>query len=153
MLNDIFQDNFKIMFNKETEYALRGLVYIQLQNLKGRKPGVAEIAKEIEAPPFYTAKILHRMAKSGFVSSIKGKGGGFYFDKEKNDLPIKELIVAIEGTKSFTGCGFGLKHCSEDSPCPIHKKYAPIREAINKLISTETIQSLARKGTVSSILT
>jgi Rrf2 family protein len=141
------------MFNKETEYALRGLVYIQLQNLKGRKPGVAEIAKEIEAPPFYTAKILHRMAKSGFVASIKGKGGGFYFDKEKGDLPIKDLIVAIEGSKSFSGCGFGLKQCTEDSPCPIHVKYAPIREAINTLISTETIQSLAKKEYVSNMLT
>ncbi len=140
------------MFNKETEYALRGLVYIQLQNLKGRNPGVAEIAKEIEAPPFYTAKILHRMAKTGFIASIKGKGGGFYFDINKSDLPIKDLIVAIEGSKSFSGCGFGLKHCSEDSPCPIHEKYALIREAINTLISTETIQSLARKGKMSNIL-
>ena len=38
------------MFNKETEYALRGLVYIQLQNTNGRRPGIVEIAKEIEAP-------------------------------------------------------------------------------------------------------
>ena len=45
------------MFNKETEYALRGLVYINLQNLKGRRPGTSEVAKEIEAPPFFTAKI------------------------------------------------------------------------------------------------
>ena len=27
------------MFNKETEYALRGLIYIKLQNLKNRRPG------------------------------------------------------------------------------------------------------------------
>ena len=33
------------MFNKETEYALRGLVYIMLQNMKNRRPGTAEIAK------------------------------------------------------------------------------------------------------------
>jgi Rrf2 family protein len=136
------------MFNKETEYALRGLVYIQMQNLSGRRPGIAEIAMEIEAPPFYTAKILHRMVKSGFVASLKGKGGGFYFDKEKADIPIKDLIVVTEGNKSFSGCGFGLKHCDSDNPCPIHAQYAPIREAINKLVSNETIQSLARKNTL-----
>ena len=46
------------MFNKETEYALRGLVYIDLQNMGGRRPGTLEIAREIEAPPFYIAKIF-----------------------------------------------------------------------------------------------
>jgi len=134
------------MFNKETEYALRGLVYIQLQNNNGRRPGIAEIAREIEAPQFYTAKILNRMVRAGFVSSIKGKGGGFYFDRDRTDLPIKELILVTEGNRSFSGCGFGLKNCNDDNSCPMHEKYAPIRDAILKLVTEETIQSLAIKN-------
>jgi Rrf2 family protein len=138
------------MFNKETEYALRGLVYIQIQNMNGRKPGLAEIAREIDAPPFFTAKILQRMARQGFVNSLKGKGGGFYFDPEKPELPIKDLIVATEGGNLLSGCGFGLRHCDISNPCPLHEKYSPIRDAINDLVSTETIQSLASKfpGTI-----
>ena len=137
--------NLKAMFNKETEYALRGLVYIQLQNFSNRKPGVAEIAKEIEAPLFYTAKILQRMVRYGFVSSVKGKGGGFYFDKDKPEVALQDLIMSTEGTKTFSGCGFGLKNCSVDKPCPLHEQYAPIRESIRKLVANETIQSLANK--------
>jgi len=133
------------MFNKETEYALRGLVYINLQNLKGRRPGTSEVSKEIEAPPFFTAKILQRLVRSGFLRSLKGKGGGFFFDPDKPDLPIRNLISAIEGDRSFSGCSFGLKQCDSDNPCPLHEKYAPIRESINKLISEETVQSLAEK--------
>ena len=133
------------MFNKETEYALRGLVYINLQNLKGWRPGTSEVSKEIEAPPFFTAKILQRLVRSGFLRSLKGKGGGFFFDPDKPDLPIRNLISAIEGDRSFSGCSFGLKQCDSDNPCPLHEKYAPIRESINKLISEETVQSLAEK--------
>ena len=133
------------MFNKETEYALRGLVYIKLQNLKERRPGMAEVAKEIDAPAFFTAKILQRLVRAGFIESIKGKGGGFFFDPEKPDLPLINLISATEGDRSFSGCGFGLRHCDENNPCPLHKKYAPIRDSINKLISMETVQSLAQK--------
>lgn len=138
---------FKIrsLFNKETEYALRGMVYIQVQNLKNRRPGIAEIAIEIEAPHFYTAKILQRMVKMGLLFSVKGKGGGFYFDSEKPELTLKEIIIATEGSKTFSGCGFGLKHCDENNPCPLHKQFAPIRGSIDKLISEETVQSLARK--------
>ena len=134
------------MFNKETEYALRGLVYIQTQNFSDRRPGITEIAQEIGAPHFYTAKILQQMARLGFVKSLKGKGGGFYFDQEKDELPLKDLIYAIEGGKTFSGCGFGLNHCSENNPCPLHNQYAPIRDAINKLVTEETVQSLARKN-------
>lgn len=136
----------QIMFNKETEYALRSLVYIQTENLKGRRPGTAEIAKEIEAPHFYIAKILHRLVIAGFVASLKGKGGGFYFEKEKPDLKLKELIVMTEGSRIFSGCGFGLKQCDERNPCSIHDQYAHIRNTIDSLISTETIQSLAKKS-------
>jgi len=131
------------MFNKETEYALRGLVYIQMQNLKGCRPGIDEISREIDAPRFFTAKILQRMVRMGFVMSRKGKGGGFFFDKEKPELTIKELIIATEGDKIITGCGFGLKNCRTDNPCPMHERYAPIRDAIEDLVTSETISSLA----------
>jgi Rrf2 family protein len=133
------------MFNKETEYALRGLVYIKLQNLKERRPGTTEIAREIEAPQFYTAKILQRLVRAGFLESLKGKGGGFYFDPGKPDLQLVRLISATEGDKSYSGCGFGLKECDENNPCPLHEKYAVIRNLIKKLISEETVQSLAEK--------
>ncbi|MEI8048628.1 MAG: Rrf2 family transcriptional regulator [Bacteroidota bacterium] len=132
------------MFNKETEYALRGLVYIQLQNSEGRRPGVAEIAEQIDAPHFYTAKILQRMVRQGFIESQKGKGGGFYFDSKKPELSLKQLIMATEGDKLFSGCGFGLNQCDENNPCPLHERYGPIRDALNQLVTEENVQSLAQ---------
>lgn len=133
------------MFKKETEYALRALVYIQLQNNIERRPGIAEIASEIETPQSFTAKILQRLVKQGFVQSQKGINGGFFFDPSNDDLPLKRVIVSIEGESLFRGCGFGLKHCDENNPCPLHYDYAPIRNAINKLVEEESIQSMAKK--------
>ncbi len=134
------------MFNKETEYALRSLVYIQQQNYTQRRPGIEEIAKEIEAPQPFTAKILQRLVRLGFIDSVKGKGGGFVFDTDKTELTLKELILSTEGGSIFNGCGFGMKRCDSENPCPLHHQYAPIRDAINKLVSEETIQSLAQKS-------
>jgi Rrf2 family protein len=131
------------MFNKETEYALRGLVYVRVQQILGHKPGIIEIATEIDAPLFYTGKILQRLVKMGFLLSSKGKGGGFYFDLSKPDLPLKTIVEAIEGGKAYSGCGFGLKQCNDDNPCPLHEQYAPIRASIDKLVTLNTVQSLA----------
>ncbi len=133
------------MFNKETEYALRGLVYIQLQNAKGLKPGIAEIAKEVDTPHFFMAKILQRLAKQGLVQSAKGKGGGFYFDQNKPDLSLEEVIRFTEGTDFFTSCAFGFKKCSDENPCPMHNRYAQIRESITQMVTQESIQSFADK--------
>jgi Rrf2 family protein len=135
------------MFSKETEYALKGLVYIQVRNNSNQRPGIAEIAKEIDAPYFFTAKILQRLVKQGFVESSKGKGGGFYFDTNKPKVSLKNLVTSIEGDKSFSGCGFGLKQCNENNPCPLHSRYAAIREAIQNLLNNESVQSLALKLT------
>lgn len=133
------------VFKKETEYALRALVYIQSQNLQDRRPGIAEIASEIETPQSFTAKILQRLVKQGFIESVKGINGGFFFNRDKEDLTLKKLIVSIEGESLFNGCGFGLKHCDENNPCPLHENYAPIRDGIEKLVTEQTIQSLAIK--------
>jgi Rrf2 family protein len=134
------------MFSKETEYALRGLVYIKLQNLKSHRPGTSEIAKEIDAPPFYTAKILQRLVRAGFLRSIKGKGGGFYFDPGQAEQPLINLIAATEGDSTYSGCGFGLKKCDDNDPCPMHEKYAAVRKSVNDMISGESVGSLAEKA-------
>ncbi len=138
------------VFSKETEYAIRSLVFIRTQNERGLWPGVAEIAQETGSPPFFTAKILNRLVRLGFIGSKKGRNGGFYFDPEKPDLLLKDCIVAIEGEGLFTGCGFGLKQCDEKNPCPLHDRYAAIRNSLNDLVSQETIGSLAGKRSHSS---
>ena len=133
------------MFKKETEYALRGLVYIQLQNHIGRKPGIAEIANEIDTPTSFTAKILQRLVRMRFIESVKGKNGGYYFSPDQKELSLKEVVMAIEGDRILTGCGFGLKQCDDENPCPLHNTFSSIRDAIENLLSGETIQSLAKK--------
>ena len=148
-------DQHRKMFSKEAEYAIRALVYIQTKNMVGKNPGVEEISGSIDSPRFFTARILHRLGKLGFVGSQKGRNGGFFFDPSKPALSLKEVITAIDGDNLFTGCGFGLKQCDENLPCPLHNQYTVIRNAINLLTSTQTIQSLAgniKMGNTLSIL-
>lgn len=137
------------VFKKETEYALRSLIYIQVQNLEKKRPGIIEIASEIDAPFPFTAKILQRLVRAGFIESMKGKNGGFYFNPKKPELTLKEVIFSIEGEKAYTGCGLGLSSCDDTCHCPIHNSFSLIREETDKLISEETIQKLAKKKTVS----
>jgi Rrf2 family protein len=138
------------MFNKETQYAIRALVYIQARNNESHRPGIQEIALETDAPQYFIAKILQRLVRQGLLKSAKGRGGGFYFDNEKDDITIKELVSLIEGDRKLNGCGFGLRQCNPENPCPLHKEYSVIRNAINLMVTSETIQSLAIKTELKS---
>jgi len=133
------------MLSKATEYAIRALVFIQLQNLKGRRPGVPETAREIEAPVAFTAKILHTMTRHGLLKSMKGRGGGFFFENNRTDLTLYKVILVMQGEDIFTSCGFGLKNCSDENPCPLHDQFIRLREGFLELAHSETIFSLAQK--------
>jgi len=133
------------MLGKTTEYAIRALVYIFIQNQEGKRPGFKEISKKIDSPEQFTAKVLQNLARAELISSIKGRGGGFFFDQTATPLTIYDVIRVMEGDKFFSKCGFGLKRCDGESPCPLHHDYSSVRESFFKLVKKETIQSLAKK--------
>lgn len=133
------------MFTKSTEYAIRALVYIIIQNATGRRPGFKEIAKGINSPEPYIAKILQNLTKLEIIKSAKGRGGGFFFSKPEKSLPLYDVIKVTEGEGFFTKCGFGLDNCDANNPCPVHANYKPIREQLFSFVMKESIQSLAGK--------
>ena len=133
------------MLGKTTEYAIRALVYIFIKNQEGKRPGFKEISKEIDSPEQFTAKVLQNLARAELISSIKGRGGGFFFDQSATPLTIYDVIRVMEGEKFFSKCGFGLKRCDANNPCPLHNDYSPVREGFFRLVKKETIQSLAKR--------
>jgi len=133
------------MLSKSSEYAIRALVFVQLRNWEQKRPGVDEIAKEIEAPAAYSAKILQTLTKHKLLDSMKGRGGGFFFNDNQANLTLYDVIVVMEGDAFFHKCGFGLKQCSDDNPCPFHEKYKFVRDGFFEIVKTETIESLSEK--------
>ncbi len=134
-----------MMLSKATQYAIRALVYIQMQNQKGKRPGFREIAKETEAPEHFTAKILQTLTRNNMLESAKGRGGGFFFDPKAEALQLYEVIRIMEGEGFFSHCVFGFKFCDDKYPCPLHDEFLKIWNQFKELAKTQTIQSLARK--------
>ena len=80
----------------------------------------------------------------------KGSYGGFYCEKYQLDLPVVEVVNAMDGLSVFKECIMGLHQCSDAHPCPMHFKYAKTRNTILKSFEETSIGSLAEdlsKGT------
>ena len=131
------------MISKSCKYAIRAAVFIASQAGKNRKPGVKEIAEEIEAPPAFTAKILQILNKHKIVNSLKGPYGGFYCETYQLDLPVIEIVNAIDGSAVFKECVMGLHLCSDAHPCPMHYQYAEIRNNLLHSFQQTTLGALA----------
>jgi len=134
-----------MMLSKATEYAIRGLVYINMQNRKGDRPGFREVAREVDAPEHFMAKILQTLTRHQLIRSAKGRGGGFFFPEKEEQLRLYEVIRVMEGEAFFSKCVFGFNMCDDKHPCPMHEDFVKIRDEFVELAKTQSIQSLAHK--------
>ncbi len=126
-------------FSKTCEYAMRAVCYIASKSYTNERIGIKEIAENINSPEHFLAKILQKLTKSGIIQSAKGPHGGFYIDSSALERPLADIIIALEGDSIFKGCGMGLTHCSETSPCPLHEEFKKVRNQITEMLYKTTI--------------
>ena len=136
--------NTIIMFSKACEYGIRAVLYIAEQSEQGVRIPIKEIAKAIDSPEAFTAKILQQLARNQIVDSVKGPSGGFSINKfQLETLKLRDIVSAIDGDHIYNGCGLGLPQCSEDKPCPVHHKFASVRNDLRIMLDNTTILELA----------
>jgi Rrf2 family protein len=132
------------MFTKSCEYAIKAVIYIANQSLDNKRVKLHDIVKHVESPPAFTAKILQELAKNQIIVSQTGPNGGFEISKsDMKEIRLSEIVRVIDGDSIYKGCGLGLSQCSESKPCPIHKKFAKVRNELRKMLDSTTIYELA----------
>lgn len=132
------------MFSKTCEYAIRALIFIAQKSKDGSRVGIKDISAGIDSPEYFIAKILQDLSRKGFVQSAKGPNGGFYMDDANLEQSVADIVREIDGDKLFSGCGLGLKECSEDHPCPIHNDFKHIRQEIKDMLENSKIEMFVK---------
>lgn len=132
------------MFSKTCEYGIRATIFIASQSYLNKRVGLKDIAKKIDSPQAFTAKILQILARNHIIKSIKGIGGGFEIPTDTmNQIKLAQIVTAIDGDVIFTGCGMGLNQCSKDHPCPVHDKFKSIRTELALMLENTNLKELA----------
>ncbi|WP_347158783.1 RrF2 family transcriptional regulator [Pontibacter chitinilyticus] len=131
------------MISKACKYGIRAAAYLASREKQGIKLSVKEIAKAVDAPEAFTAKILQVLNKHRIVTSLKGPYGGFYIEEFQLEQPVINIVNAIDGMAVFWECGLGLKQCSGSHPCPMHHKFKEARELLREVFHKTTLRQLA----------
>jgi Rrf2 family protein len=122
------------MVSKTCEYAIRAMLFVAQKSKSKTKVGVKQIAKAIDSPEPFIAKILQDLGRKGLVLSAKGPTGGFYLDNKGLKHSLADIVNAVDGDRLFTGCGLGLKTCSAKMPCPVHDEFVEVRKHIKSMM-------------------
>lgn len=134
------------MLSKKTKYGIKALTFLagQEDNIPVQ---IAEIAKHENISQKFLESILLSMRRTGFLSSKKGKGGGYYLIKKPSEIQMTEIIRVLEGPIAMIPCvslNFYEKcdDCPDENKCSVHKLMISVRDSALKVYRNTTLEDL-----------
>lgn len=85
-----------------TDYTLRVLMYLALEPKK--LATIPEIARAYGISENHLMKVVHQLARSGVVESLRGKGGGIRLARPAAEIRLGEIVRASEGAMPIVEC-------------------------------------------------
>ena len=133
------------MLSKKSQYALKALSYLVEKQNEGPIL-ISEIAEKKKIPLKFLENILLELKKAKILDSKKGKGGGYFFSKNPQDISLARIIRLVNGPIAMLPCvslNFYEKcaDCNEDH-CSLHDVLIEVRDASLKILEKKTLLDL-----------
>ncbi len=138
-----------MLFQHASEIAIRATLFLARQS-PGKLSPVREVAARAGVPEAYLAKIFQRLSRAGLVRSFRGPGKGVELGRAPRTITLAALVRAAEGPVISEGCVFGTAACSVDTPCPLHRDWAPVQASIRERMENTTLADLIASAPVGS---
>lgn len=85
-----------------TDYSLRVLIYLAIRN--DRIANISDIAERYGISRNHLVKVVHNLARGGFINSYRGKGGGIELARDPGQIDIGEVVRYTEGPLKPVEC-------------------------------------------------
>ena len=85
-----------------TDYSLRVLIFLAAD--RGRRATVAEIASAFDVSQNHLTKVVNVLARKGWVSAVRGKGGGLLLARAPADIVVGRVVRDTEGGAQPAEC-------------------------------------------------
>lgn len=133
------------MLTKKGKYGLKAAVYLA-RLPPGASTQVAEIAETNQIPKKFLDVILGELRNAGFLSSKKGKTGGYRLAKAPENIIVGEMIRALDGPLAPLPCASrnAYEACEDCNigTCEVRMLMVQVRDAIGTVLDTYTLAQM-----------
>ncbi len=136
------------MITQKMKYALKALLVLADER-DGNDDAlrIEEIARRAETPKRYLEHILLELRNAGYISSIRGRKGGYRMVKAPAKIPIGELLRMIDGPIAPLACLSRhayqrCEDCADEATCRIRKVFAEVFWSYLVIIESLTLADL-----------
>lgn len=85
-----------------SDYTLRVLMFLALN--RDRLATIPEIAAAYEISENHLMKVVHQLALSGVIESVRGKGGGIRLAREPEEIRLGQIVRSSENSAPIVEC-------------------------------------------------
>lgn len=133
-----------LIFSRKCEYALQSVLYLALKR-EGQWTSIREMSKKLGIPSHFLGKILQSLSYKKILASRKGPSGGFTLRMPPENITLFHIVEAVDGLSFMENCVMGFPECSSKNPCPIHERWAKLRDGLYQMLVSKNIEHLARE--------
>ena len=128
-----------------TDYAV--VVLADMAGDKGVLLAASTLADRTGLPEPTVAKVLKMLARAGIVESSRGAGGGYVLRRAASEIPVTQIVEAMEGPIALTACSSGAHDsCSLSGQCGMHGRWAPVNAAVRGGLAALSLADISAAG-------
>ncbi|MBK6630149.1 MAG: Rrf2 family transcriptional regulator [Betaproteobacteria bacterium] len=131
-----------MILSRTSQYAIQALIFIATQP-RGVPVLIRTVAEHLGVPSPYLAKIMQDLGRGKIIHSFRGRQGGVCLREGGDKIDLMQILTLIEGPGLTENCVLGLKVCGDETACPVHTQWKPIKTKIVKLLNQQTLSKLA----------
>jgi Rrf2 family protein len=120
-----------------------GLISLKHMATKKSSASAREIAEAYGIPLPLLAKVLQKLARTGFLQSENGANGGYKLRRRPSEITALEVIRTIDGPVFLTSCSTGTHGgCGVSDKCNVREPLRKVHDGIQSLLAGITIADM-----------
>jgi Rrf2 family transcriptional regulator, iron-sulfur cluster assembly transcription factor len=132
-----------VIYSSACEYAIRAAAYLASRHGEEELVKLRDISEAEELPSPFLSSILQRLVTARLLRSARGPTGGYALERPPDRITLYDIKAAVDGTAELEACAVGHDVCSDETPCPLHDSWKPIRDRITAYLQGTTLADMA----------
>ena len=129
-----------MFWSSACDYAIRAAAHLS-EHPDALVP-LKDIARREDIPAPFVSKILQALVRADILRSVRGPHGGYGLARPPHHVTLFMIVAAVDGTKQIESCAVGLGLCSNDTLCPLHDAFTPVRASIREYLEQTTLADM-----------